>query len=519
MIADFQAARSLRTWLPMGENRSTMDRAKNLGRVESRPGPWDVVVIGGGATGAGCALDAAARGLDVLLLEQHDFGKGTSSRSTKLIHGGVRYLGQGDISLVRESLRERAHLLKNAPHVVRRQEFVVPCYSRWQTLYYAAGLKIYDLLAGSAGIGRSRAVSRDETLEKLPTARSAGLVGGVSYFDGQFDDARLLIDLVSTAEEQGATVLNYARVSAVGAAADLPTVSFTDEFTSRSFEITARAVINATGAFCDDVRRMAAPTPADMVTLSQGVHVVLDRSFLPGDAALMLPKTSDGRVLFAIPWLGYTLVGTTDTPIERAELEPRPLESEIEFLLQTVAASLAKVPTRSDVKSVFAGVRPLVSSAAARNTASLSRSHSIELYGRMITITGGKWTTYRSMAEETVDAAVRVAALDAGPSKTWDLPITGVPGSGRSHEPLYTGLPYTVEDVERAVRYEMVQTVEDVLARRTRCLFLDAAVAIELAPVVAEIMAKELGKNADWVAREIEEFEKVASGYMISSDA
>ena len=264
---------------------------------------------------------------------------------------------------------------------------------------------------------------------------------------------------------------------------------------------------------------MAAPTSTDMVTLSQGVHVVLDRSFLPGDTALMLPKTSDGRVLFAIPWLGYTLVGTTDTPIESAELEPRPLESEIEFLLQTVAASLAKVPTRSDVKSVFAGVRPLVSSAAARNTASLSRSHSIEVYGRMITITGGKWTTYRSMAEETVDAAVRIADLKVGPSTTRDLPITGVPGSGRNHEPLYTGLPYTVEDVERAVRYEMAQTVEDVLARRTRCLFLDAAVAIELAPVVAEIMAKELGKNADWVAREIEEFEKVASGYMISSDA
>lgn len=496
-----------------------MDRNQTLERVRSRTKPWDVVVIGGGATGVGCAVDAASRGFDVLLVEQADFGKGTSSRSTKLIHGGVRYLAQGNISLVREALKERGILLRNAPHVVHIQEFIVPCYSRWQKFYYGIGLLVYDLLSGKYTLGKSRILSRSDTIEHLPTVKHDGLAGGVLYYDGQFDDTRLLIDLVRTAHHHKAAVLNYARVSSLVKNADskIGGVEFEDVLSGEKFAVNAKAVINATGAFCDAVRTMSDETSKPIVTLSQGIHLVFDRSFLPCDAAIMIPKTSDGRILFCIPWQGHSLVGTTDAPIAKADLEPKALESEIDFVLETAGEYLTTPPSREDILSIFTGIRPLVKSGAARNTASLSRGHTIEIdEGNLLTITGGKWTTYRHMAEDAVDQALRIAGLEVRLSITEDLAIDG-PLASLDSQLLHADLSYTRGDIIRAVRDEMAKTVEDVLARRTRALFLNAEAAVEIAPAVGELMAFELGKDEDWVTGQLEEFQIMAANYLPSS--
>ena len=495
-----------------------MDRAKILARVKAHSGAWDLVVIGGGAAGVGCALDAASRGFKVLLLEQHDFGKGTSSRSTKLIHGGVRYLAQGDIPLVREALKEREVLLRNAPHVVHRQEFIVPCYSLSQKFHYAVGLKIYDILAGKHGFGRSRILSRRETLKLLPNLKRNKLSGGILYYDGQFDDTRLLIDLAKTAHKHGAAVLNYAKVTEIekdknGKAVG---VQFVDALLGENLRVETKAVINATGAFCDSVRKLGDGSAAKLVALSQGVHLVFKREFLPSDSAIVIPKTSDGRVLFCIPWHGHTLVGTTDTPIETASLEPKALESEIDFILETAAGYLAKTPTRSDVLSVFAGIRPLVKSSVTKRTSSLSRSHTIDIgTSGMLTITGGKWTTYRKMAEDAVDQTIKFAGLPATPCRTENLTIDAET-ENFSGERLHPDLPYHTSDIVRAVRREMAQTLEDVLARRTRALFLNAKAAMEAAAATAEIMAAEMGKDQVWTAEQLLEFNAIAQNYIAS---
>lgn len=494
-----------------------MKRAVALERAKLRVEHWDIVVIGGGSTGVGCALDAAARGLDVLLLEQHDLGKGTSSRSTKLVHGGVRYLRQGNLSLVSEALKERGILLRNAPHVVHKQAFIVPCYSRWQKFCYGVGLKVYDLLAGKYSFGQSRILSRAETISELPSVRRRGLAGGVMYWDGRFDDTRLLIDLARAAEAKGAAILNYACVTSIDkdASGRVAGLTFEDVLTSERTSVRARVVINATGAFCDAVRAMSSSDTKPIVSLSQGIHLVLDRSFLLRDTAVMIPKTSDGRVLFCIPWLGKTLVGTTETPVERADLEPEAMEAEIDFVIETAGAYLEKKPSRDDILSVFAGIRPLARSGAAKNTAALSRGHMIETDAAgMLTITGGKWTTYRRMAEDAVDQAMELAGLAATPSVTEHLLIPGPAVTEGDGERLQAKLPYTAADVLRAVRDEMAQTVEDVLARRTRALFLDAKAAIETAPFVASIMAAEMGKDDAWAAAEVAEFKKIAENYL-----
>jgi glycerol-3-phosphate dehydrogenase len=521
-----------------------MKREENLLRLENRAGPWDLIVIGGGATGVGCAVDAASRGLDVLLLEQSDFGKGTSSRSTKLVHGGVRYLAQGNLPLVREALKERGLLLRNAPHIVRKTGFVVPCYSLWQKFFYGTGLKIYDLLSGKYRFGKTKILSRSETLERLPNANPEGLQGGVLYFDGQFDDTRLLIDLVKTAVEQGAAVLNYARVTSFikDEGGRVNGVVFEDALTASKHEARAASVINATGVFCDRLRKMSEPQAAEIVTLSQGVHLVFDRSFLPGGDALMIPKTGDGRVLFAIPWHDHVVVGTTDTPIESAELEPAALGFEIEFILETASRYLAKKPRREDILSIFTGIRPLVKSGGARNTASLSRGHTIEIDASgLLTVTGGKWTTYRSMAEDAVNRALIGAGFEHRPPRTEDLRVHGFSeGVSASEEfavygadaekirniikdkpelsrKLHPELPYLAVEVAWAVRYEMAQTLEDVLARRTRALFLNAKAAVEAAPEAAGIMAAELGRGEKWAADEVAQFKKLAAGYMLEN--
>ena len=512
-------------------------------RLREHAGRWDMIIAGGGATGVGVAIDAATRGYDVLLLEQSDFGKGTSSRSTKLVHGGVRYLEQGNVSLVMEALKERGLLLQNAPHLVRNLGFVVPTYDWWESPFYGIGLKLYNLLAGKYGFGASRILSREETLERLPAIRTEGLKGGVIYFDGQFDDSRLLIDMVATADEQGATLLNYARVTALTRDGDgfVDGVEFLDCETGEQLQAPGKVVVNATGPFADNLRRSADPTVQPMIAPSQGVHLVFDGSFLAGDSAIMVPHTSDGRVMFAIPWHGHTVVGTTDTPMTEAALEPVALEQEIEFILQTAALYLEKKPTRADVLSVFAGIRPLVRSGESGNTAALSRDHTIRIEDSgMVTICGGKWTTYRHMAEDCVNQAATLARLPDRPCITGHLNIHGfhpapdklgrlwMYGSDAPMvrqleesepawaEPLDSALPYTGAEIVWAVRREMARTLEDALARRTRALFLNAQAAVRMAPRAVELMARELERGQDWQAEQLRSFHETARNYLVS---
>jgi len=519
-----------------------MNRPEMLSRVSAQSEPWDMVIIGGGATGAGIAVDASSRGYDALLLEQNDFGKGTSSRSTKLVHGGVRYLEQGNISLVMEALKERGLLRQNAPHLVRDLGFVVPNYDWWEAPFYGLGLKVYNLLAGKYGFGPSQVLSREETLERLPTIKTEGLRGGVVYYDGQFDDTRLLINLVATAAEQGATLLNYAQVTGLTHSDDefLDGVEAKDLESGDTFRAPAKVVINATGAFCDRVRQLAHPDAAPLIAPSQGIHLVFDRSFLPGNSAIMVPHTSDGRVLFAIPWHGHTLVGTTDTPVSSPILEPVPFEAEIEFILTTAAEYLHKAPRRSDVLSAFAGIRPLVRSGDARNTASLSRDHTIQIDSSgLLTITGGKWTTYRHMAEDCVNQAATLARLPEKPCVTAHLNIHGfhkhadkfghlavygadapaiqdlIRSDERLGERLHPALPYCGAEVLWAARFEMARTVEDALARRTRALFLNARAAVAMAPTVAALMGGELRLDRRWQEEQVRAFQELAKGYQV----
>jgi len=517
-----------------------MNRDHFLQRIVERREPWEIAVIGGGATGVGIAVDAASRGYRVVLLEQSDFGKGTSSRSTKLVHGGVRYLQQGNISLVMEALKERGLLLQNAPHLVHDLQFIVPSYAWWEAPFYGIGLKVYDLLAGRYGFGPSQVLSREETLARIPTLSQDGLRGGVMYHDGQFDDARLLINLAQTAVEQGAVVLNYARVTELAKDADgyVHGLTFRDEESGASHTLAARCVINATGPFCDAMRRVDDPTAAPMVAPSQGVHLVFPREFLPGDTAIMVPRTRDGRVMFAIPWHGHTLVGTTDTPIADCPLEPTPLAHEIDFILETASDYLAQRPTRADILSVFTGIRPLVKAGEGSNTAALSRDHTIHIApSGLLTIAGGKWTTYRHMAEDAVDHAIVHAGLEDRPCTTRGLRIHGfqhppenpgalaIYGSDAPHigelilerpelgKPLHTALPITGAEIVWAVRHEMARTVEDALARRTRALFLHRTAALEMAPGVARLLAEELGRDAEWQRLQLAAFRKTAAHF------
>lgn len=504
---------------------------------------FDLLVIGGGATGVGIAVDAASRGHRVALVEQDDFGKGTSSRSTKLVHGGVRYLQQGNVALVMEALRERGLLRANAPHLVHDLSFVVPSYAWWEGPFYGIGLRLYDLLALRYGFGRSHSLSREELLAAIPTLEPAGLRGGVLYHDGQFDDARLLIALVRTAQAQGAVLLNHARVVRLlrDGADCIAGAVVLDTEAGDEFELRARCTINATGAFADGVRRLDDPDSPALVAPSQGIHVVLDRSFLPGDHAIMVPRTSDGRVLFAIPWHGRTLVGTTDTPVPSAELEPRAFDEELEFVLGTASRYLARDPTRADVLSVFAGIRPLASGDGGGDTAALSRDHSIHVSRRgLLTIVGGKWTTYRKMAEDVVDHAVLLADLperacvtrtlrvhgwherpgELGELADWGSDAAAIleleRGDPSLARQLSARLPYRASQAVFAVREECARTVEDVLARRLRALFLDARAAADCAPAVATLLAEELGRDADWIASQVAAFRALAAGYGIA---
>jgi glycerol-3-phosphate dehydrogenase len=522
-----------------------MNRAASLRLIREARELWDLIVIGGGATGVGIALDAATRGYRVVLLEQSDFGKGTSSRSTKLVHGGVRYLQQGNVSLVMEALKERGLLLQNAPHLVRDLPFVVPNYQWWEAPFYGVGLKVYDLLAGKYGFGRSQLLSRDEVLDRIPTLEQDGLRGGVLYHDGQFDDSRLLINLAQTAVEQGACLLNYARVTGVVKDPNgfVAGVEFHDVEAGdcQRVRLAARCVVNATGPFCDELRRADDPEATPMIAPSQGVHLVFERDFLPRSTAIMVPHTRDGRVMFAIPWRDRVVVGTTDTPISAVSLEPQPLDHEIEFILETASGYLARRPAHADIRSAFAGIRPLVRAGELSGTAALSRDHTIQISkSGLLTIAGGKWTTYRKMAEDCVDHAIVLGRLAERPCVTRDLRIHGfhpraeqfgvLAGYGSDAAslnelrceqaelaaPLHPALPIGGAEVVWAARHEMARTVDDVLARRTGALSLDAKAAVAMAPAVARLLAAELGRDAPWQRRQIADFTAIASGYMVN---
>jgi len=525
----------------------TLERASTFSELERNP-IWDVLVIGGGATGLGTAVEAAARGYKTLLIERDDFAKGTSSRSTKLVHGGVRYLEQFNFRLVLDALKERGHMLRNAPHLVHRMSFVVPIYDYVGLPYYGFGLKMYEWLSGELSLGRSEMLSRSETIARLPTIAQSGLKGGILYQDGQFDDARYAISLMRTLFDLGGVALNHTGVvRLIQQDGKTSGVMARDAESGQEWEIRAKAVVNATGVFAEEVLAMDGSRGERLLSISQGTHFVLPRDYLPGGTALMVPKTSDGRVLFAIPWHERLVVGTTDEPMPGSSTEPRSTAQEREFLAEHIRKYLGRGVGREDVLSVWSGLRPLAANGNS-STSKLSRDHKVIVSGTgLVTITGGKWTTYRRMGEDAVNHAAEIGGLTAAPSRTLDLPLHGsdasvsalmaessekaydsetIYGSDRQalravcaerpelSDLLHPRLPYRKGEVLWAARFEMARTVEDVLARRTRSLFLDARAALETAPEVAALLGKELGRTVEFQQQDLQAFEGLANGYV-----
>ncbi len=521
-----------------------MDRNLAIQAISDRSTIWDCLVIGGGATGLGTAVEAASRGLRTLLVEKTDFAKGTSSRATKLAHGGVRYLEQGNISLVREALHERGLMIKNAPHLAHPLKFVIPAFRLWEIPFYGIGLGLYDLLSGKLSLGRSKILNAAETVKQLPTVEQSHLRGGISYFDGQFDDARLATTLALTLFDLGGVVANYVEVTGLTKKNDkVAGAILRDRESGAEMEVSARVVVNATGVFVDALRKMDEPGSSKMLAVSQGAHLVLPKEFLPGATALMVPKTSDGRVLFGIPWHDRLILGTTDGEVPEPVEEPRIQDQEISFILSEAARYLAKDPTESDVLSCYAGLRPLVKAGHASSTAGLSREHTLLVSpSGLVTITGGKWTTYRRMGEDCINRVTEIGGFTPVPSRTATLPLHGsssgaetflppshlaVYGAERKKveelaasetglsEALNNRLPYLQAEVVWAIREEMARTVEDVLARRTRALLLDSSAAVEAAPRVAEIMSRELHRDQVWQQQQIETFRSLAKIYQL----
>ncbi|MEI7447491.1 MAG: glycerol-3-phosphate dehydrogenase/oxidase [Burkholderiales bacterium] len=506
------------------------DRAALLARLADPAAPVvDLLVVGGGATGLGVALEAAARGFDVVLLEAGDFARGTSSRATKLVHGGVRYLARGELSLVREALHERAAILRNAPHLASPIGFVMPAYRRWEPWFYGLGLAAYDRLAGRDRLGPTRRLDAAATRRELPGAREQGLRGGVLYWDGQFDDARLAIALARSAADRGAVLLNHVEVDGLlHDAGRVVGATARDRETGAALRVRARAVVNATGVWVDALRGLdARGQGADarpMVSPSQGIHLVVDRGFLPGERALLVPSTADGRVLFAVPWLGRVILGTTDTPRADPSFEPEPFTDEVRFVLREAGRYLARAPRLEDVASAWVGLRPLVRPPDdAAETGRLSREHVVAVSrAGLVTVTGGKWTTYRAMAEDVLEHATAAGLLARRPpAGTASLRLAGAPAEGEPTVPvsappgphLYGAdaetlavLPGADRELDPglseamvrfAARHEWARRVEDVLARRSRLLFLDARRAAAVAPQVASILFEETGIDPD----------------------
>ena len=516
-----------------------MDREKQIKKLRNRKKPWDIIIVGGGSSGLGACVDAASRGYKVLLVEKFDFAKGTSSRSTKLVHGGVRYLQNGDISLVIEALRERGIMRNNAPHLVQDLSFVIPSYDWWNSPFYGLGLKVYDLMAGKLGLGPSTLLNREETIKLIPNVKKEGLRGGVIYHDGQFDDARMAISLAQTAAKHGGSLINYCRLNGFLKSDDLiHGVQLKDELSGEEFSLEAKVVINATGVFSDHIMQLDQPGTPNKIRPSQGVHLVMDKSFLQGPHAIMIPQTSDGRVLFAVPWNDYVVVGTTDTPIDIALDEPIALEKEIDFILENASAYMVKKPTRKDVKSVFAGLRPLAASNdQSEATKEVSRHHKVTVSTTgLVSVLGGKWTTFRKMAEDTINTAIAVGGLPERKCNTERLPIHGYDYNVSWKDPMHVygadiekirslnpsgndslseKVYITPNMIQWGVTQEMAMTLEDMLARRTRCLFLDAGETEQISLEVAKIMATHNKQPKSWIDTQIKTFKKVISNYKI----
>ena len=516
-----------------------MDREKQIKKLRNRKKPWDIIIVGGGSSGLGACVDAASRGYKVLLVEKFDFAKGTSSRSTKLVHGGVRYLQNGDISLVIEALRERGIMRNNAPHLVQDLSFVIPSYDWWNSPFYGLGLKVYDLMAGKLGLGPSTLLNREETIKLIPNVKKEGLRGGVIYHDGQFDDARMAISLAQTASKYGGSLINYCSLNGFLKSDDLiHGVQLKDELSGEEFALEAKVVINATGVFSDHIMQLDQPGTPNKIRPSQGVHLVMDKSFLQGPHAIMIPQTSDGRVLFAVPWNDYVVVGTTDTPIDIALDEPIALEKEIDFILENASAYMVKKPTRKDVKSVFAGLRPLAASNdQSEATKEVSRHHKVTVSTTgLVSVLGGKWTTFRKMAEDTINTAIAVGGLPERKCNTERLPIHGYDYNVSWKDPMHVygadiekiralnpsgndslseKVYITPNMIQWGVTQEMAMTLEDMLARRTRCLFLDAGETEQISMEVAKIMATHNKQPKSWIDTQIKTFKKVISNYKI----
>jgi glycerol-3-phosphate dehydrogenase len=516
-----------------------MNRATNLSKLKKRNKPWDILIIGGGASGIGAAIDAASRGYKTLLLEKYDFAKGTSSRSTKLVHGGVRYLQNGDISLVIEALKERGIMRKNAPHLVQDLSFVIPSYDWWNSPFYGIGLKVYDMMAGKLGLGPSTLLNREETLALIPNVKEEGLRGGVIYHDGQFDDARMAISMAQTAENHGALLINYCSVDGLLKTDEMVHgVKATNSLSGAVFEVEAKVVINATGVFSDRIMQLDEPDAKARIRPSQGIHLVLDASFLKSKHAIMVPHTTDGRVLFAVPWSDYVVVGTTDTAVENADFEPKALKEEIDFILENASAYMAKKPKRKDVLSVFSGLRPLEASEDnSESTKEISRHHKVIVStSGLVSILGGKWTTYRKIAEDTINTAIVVGGLPERKCNTELLPIHGFDYASNWDDPMHVygtdadkirelsekgndslseAFYLSPNMIQWACQEEMAITLEDMLARRSRALFLNAKACLDIAPEVAKIMAKHLKKKSDWMKDQLKAFKTVSEHYLI----
>lgn len=515
-----------------------MNRSKNLEQIHQTQ-EWDIAIVGGGASGLGIAVDAANRGFKTVLFEKDDYAKGTSSRSTKLVHGGVRYLQNGDISLVIEALRERGILRKNAPHLVRDLSFVIPSYDWWSSPFYGLGLKVYDMMAGKLGLGPSTLLNKEETLSLIPNVNKEGLRGGVIYSDGQFDDARMAVSLALTAAQEGATLMNYTEVVGFQKEEGLINgLEVKDQISGEKIQIKAKVVINATGVFSDRLIALDQPGAKPMIRPSQGVHIVLEKEFLNGPHAIMVPHTTDGRVLFAVPWNDYVVVGTTDTPIDETLDEPIALEEEIQFILENAGAYMTKKPKRSDVKSVFAGLRPLAASEGKKeSTKEVSRHHKITVStSGLVSVLGGKWTTYRKIAEDAINTVQVVGGFSERKCNTETLPVFGFDANSDWSDPLHCygkeaskikaldpdgnqslskKLFITKNQIHWAVQEEMASCLEDVLARRTRCLFLDAYETEKIAPEVARIMAGILNQDQTWIDSELKSLNSTIKNYQL----
>tara|TARA_B100001057_G_scaffold381057_1_gene386846 strand:- start:2633 stop:4180 length:1548 start_codon:yes stop_codon:yes gene_type:complete len=515
-----------------------MNRTTSIAKLD-KVLKWDIVIIGGGASGLGIAVDASKRGYKTLLLEKHDFAKGTSSRSTKLIHGGVRYLQNGDITLVIESLKERGILKRNAPHLVQDLSFVIPTYDWWASPFYGIGMKIYDMMAGKLGLGKSVIISKEETEKLIPNVNKKGLRGGVIYHDGQFDDSRMAITLAQSADSNKTSLLNYCSVeSLIKEDGEIKGVNFIDLINSKKYQVKSKVVINATGVFAEEIIRMDQPEIKKMIQPSQGVHIVLEKRFLKGKHAILIPQTSDGRVLFAVPWKNYVVVGTTDTQIKNSSAEPKALAQEVDFILKNASKYMTNKPKPDDIKSVFAGLRPLAATSNKKSTKEVSRSHKIDISpSGLISVLGGKWTTYRKIAEDAIDAAISINKLKKKKCKTERVKLFGFKKNVDWSDPMhvYGSLKKQIESmgskndnkslsnkfyisnnmIQWSIIHEMAISLEDVLARRTRCIFLDSRESMRIAPIVAKKMAEVLEEDQNWIDMELKKFNKLIKNYMV----